>query len=67
MPATPTKTSTLLAEILIERYGLDGAPPRSVAEVAEKHGLTRLAVRALEGPLVAQIRRVIERRREEEK
>lgn len=57
----PEAPPTLLAQILIERYGLDGRRPRSVAEVAERHGLTRLTVRWLEAPLVDHIKRVIEK------
>ena len=37
-----------LALVLVERFGLDGLPPRSIAEVAERYGLTRLDVRFLE-------------------
>ena len=36
------------ALVLVERYGLDGKPPRSLADVAERHGVTRLEVRMLE-------------------
>ena len=50
---------TLLAQILIERYGLDGRRPRSIAEVAEKHGLTRLTVRIFEGRLLEHLKSVI--------
>ncbi|HZV02654.1 MAG TPA: hypothetical protein VFF73_38460 [Planctomycetota bacterium] len=62
---TATKDNpTLLAQILIERYGLDGRPPRSVAEVAEQHGISRLSVRTLEGPLVKRISKVLARERQ---
>ena len=65
MKTTTNAKPTLLARILIERYGLDGRRPRSIAEVAEKHGLSRLTVRLLEGPLVDKVKRVLEQERAE--
>lgn len=35
--------------ILVERYGLDGQPPRSLEEVARARGLSRIQVRQVEG------------------
>jgi DNA-directed RNA polymerase sigma subunit (sigma70/sigma32) len=51
-----------LAHILVERYGLDGKPPRSIAEVAERHGLSRLEVRFLEIKALLAIRPAFERK-----
>lgn len=48
----------LAALVFVERYGLDGSPPRSLAEVAEAHGLTRLRVRLLESRVLAILKAV---------
>jgi hypothetical protein len=47
------------AVILVERYGLDGKAPRSLAEVAEKHGMTRLAVRQVESRVLASLKKAV--------
>ncbi len=54
-----TENATLLAKILIERYGLDGLPPRSIAEVAKRHGVMRETVRSFEGKLLERIKPVL--------
>ena len=51
-----------LALVLVERYGLDGKAPRSIAEVAERRGLSRLEVRFLEIKALLAIRPAFERR-----
>jgi DNA-directed RNA polymerase sigma subunit (sigma70/sigma32) len=59
--STNSADSGILGQILVERYGLDGRPPRSVAEVAERHGITRAEVRGIEGPLVKKLKTLLPR------
>jgi len=47
-----------LLRVVIERYGLDGHPPRSVDEVAWRLGMPRLAVREIEGNVLKIARSV---------
>jgi DNA-directed RNA polymerase sigma subunit (sigma70/sigma32) len=63
MPETMTFSTEAqrLAAILVERYGLDGEPPRSIAEVAERYGISRLEVRFLEIKALLMIKPAFER------
>lgn len=47
----------LVVRILAARYGLDGRRPRSLAEVASEHGLSRERVREIEARALAAERR----------
>jgi len=47
------------ATVFVERYGLDGNAPRSLAEVAERYGITRLEVRHLESRVLKTLKRAI--------
>lgn len=56
----PLRAALKLALIVIERYGLDGKPPRSIAEVAQSYGLTREEVRLIEARLLKAIRVLVQ-------
>lgn len=51
----PPTLTRLQAQVFVARYGLDGKPPRALAEVARELRLSRLAVRQVEGMLVTSI------------
>lgn len=51
---TPAFLEPLL--LLVERYGLDGQPPRSVRETARRHRLSVERVRALESRVVLALK-----------
>jgi hypothetical protein len=56
----PETDSLTAALVFVERYGLDGTPPRSLADVAERYALTRLDVRRLESRVLAILRAAFE-------
>jgi RNA polymerase primary sigma factor len=43
--------------LLVLRYGLDGGPPRPIAEVADQMGISREAARRAEGAALRELRR----------
>ncbi len=47
--------------VLVERYGLDGREPRSLATVAIKYGLDRHAVRAIEARILVALKKAFEK------
>ncbi len=48
----------VVLKVVMERYGLDGHPPRSVDEVAWRLGIPRLSVRQVEGEVLRLARSV---------
>lgn len=51
--------SLLPLKIFVERYGLDGYPPRTVQEAARRHRITVAEVRACEAHVLVVLRRVL--------
>jgi DNA-binding Lrp family transcriptional regulator len=47
---------SLAMRVLLERYGVDGRGPRSLAQVAAAHGVSRAHVRRLEGAALLALR-----------
>ena len=56
-PRRPAKRVLTSAMVLIERFGLDGKPARSLEEVSKRYGLPRFSVRLLEARLVIAMKR----------
>jgi RNA polymerase primary sigma factor len=50
------------AEILNLRFGLDGRPPRTLAEVGRRFHVTRERVRQLQNAALHRLRRLIQKR-----
>lgn len=49
----------LAVRILAERYGLDGRRPRTLAETAKKHRISRAKVRELEARVIVALRKIL--------
>jgi RNA polymerase primary sigma factor len=49
------------ATILAARFGLDGAPPKTLEEVGEKFGVTRERVRQIQNIALRKLRKMIEK------
>lgn len=45
--------------VLVMRYGLDGTPPKALAEIAHMYGISRERVHQLEREAIAQLRRLL--------
>jgi DNA-directed RNA polymerase sigma subunit (sigma70/sigma32) len=60
-PKRPLRAAVTLTLILIERYGLDGKPPRSLEEVANRYHLSREEVRVLESRVLALFKTLVAR------
>lgn len=54
--ARPKRKDITSALVLVERFGLDGKPPRSLEEVSARYGISRISVRLLEGRLLRALR-----------
>lgn len=52
-------------EILSLRFGLDGRPPRTLAQVGKRLGLSRERVRQVEGRAILNLRRMIDEGRDD--
>lgn len=61
------KDLPLAAEILIERYGMDGQGTRSLGDVARAHGITRASVRELESYMVSLLEELAASRKRDER
>jgi DNA-directed RNA polymerase sigma subunit (sigma70/sigma32) len=59
----PSDVTLRQAAVLLERFGLDGKPPRSLEDVSRRYELSRLSVRMLEARMLRALNRIDQERR----